>query len=230
MERVASGIPGLDELTEGGFPEGHSILVSGSPGTGKSIFGLQFLYDGALKNEPGVYITFEEKVDKIILHAKRFGWDLQKLIDKKLLIIESIDVNDIEKVIGIVSKRASEIKAKRLVVDSLSKFSLQTTIRSDVFKSEVREPDAKLREIGSIYFLITRINALGMTSVLISELPAKTGYFSRDGVSEFECDGLILLENTGEDRLITVHKMRGTKINTQKHVFVIENGLKIVGD
>ena len=75
MRRVPTGIHGLDEIIEGGFIEGSVILVSGGPGAGKSIFGLQFIYRGAVDGEPGIYITFEEDEESLKLIAKRLGKD-----------------------------------------------------------------------------------------------------------------------------------------------------------
>ncbi len=74
MQRVPTGVNGLDELMEGGFPAGRSILVSGACGTGKTIFGVQYLYQGAAKySEPGVYVTLDERPDLIRQDMLRFG-------------------------------------------------------------------------------------------------------------------------------------------------------------
>ena len=86
MNRVPTGITGLDALIEGGIPEGRSLLVSGGTGTGKTIFGLQYLYFGAKKyNEPGIYVTLDERPDLIRQDMIRFGWDLRKLEDENML-------------------------------------------------------------------------------------------------------------------------------------------------
>lgn len=81
--RIKSGIPGLDALIQGGFPECSSVLVTGGPGTGKSILGLQFIVYGALNNEPGIYLMFDENKDKLFYQAEQFGWDIPKLENKK---------------------------------------------------------------------------------------------------------------------------------------------------
>ncbi|MFH1788336.1 MAG: ATPase domain-containing protein [Candidatus Altiarchaeota archaeon] len=86
MERIPTGIDGLDNLIEGGVPSGHTILISGTPGTGKSIMALQFIVQGALKyGERGVFINLEREYDKLRDEALRFGWDLDKLQEEDKL-------------------------------------------------------------------------------------------------------------------------------------------------
>ncbi|HLC65734.1 MAG TPA: ATPase domain-containing protein [Candidatus Nanoarchaeia archaeon] len=76
MKRIKTGIKGFDELVQGGFPEGSSTLITGSPGTGKSIFGLQYIYNGAIKyKERGLYLTFEQRKTDMMNQAVQFGWD-----------------------------------------------------------------------------------------------------------------------------------------------------------
>src|SRR5437879_6866807 len=76
LERVPTGIKGLDELLGGGFPEGKCILVVGSPGSGKTTFALQYLYSGALQGETGLYVTLEEYPDLIKQTFQSYNWDM----------------------------------------------------------------------------------------------------------------------------------------------------------
>jgi len=79
MKRINTGINGLDELIEGGFPVKRSVLLSGACGTGKSIFSMQFIYEGALTySEPGVFVTLDERPDLLRQDMLRFGWDIKK--------------------------------------------------------------------------------------------------------------------------------------------------------
>src|SRR3989338_1154034 len=97
MIRLKTGIPGLDELIEGGFPEGSSILLSGAAGTGKSIFCLQYLYYGAKElGEPGVYITLEEGPHNLWWNMQRFKWDLLPLERDNLLKIYKFEPGEEE--------------------------------------------------------------------------------------------------------------------------------------
>src|SRR5215467_5784339 len=86
-ERVTTGIAGLDPLVEGGFPRGRSNLVTGEPGTGKTIFSLQFLVEGLSRGEKGIYVAADEGPMDILEQAASLGWDLEKHIDAKELAI-----------------------------------------------------------------------------------------------------------------------------------------------
>ena len=227
MERAATGIKGLDKLVGGGLPRNQSVLLTGSCGTGKTILSLQFLYNGALNKEPGIYITFEESRDKIVRQAKEFGWDLEKLERDRLLEIYAVESTDIEDVLGRIREKTVKLKAKRLVIDSLTIMLEHGVIyRSRISKemSSVNKEKAAIKfpeeghEItrNDIYFLIKEINKLNTTSLLISEVGEKSDYLSRDTISEFACDGVIMLKTSelgGEiERLLSVRKMRGTEI------------------
>ena len=83
IDRVKTGIPGLDELIEGGLPRGDTILIAGKAGTGKSILATQFIYKGAIDyDEPGVFVTLEEPPHLIKRNMLRFGMDLDALINE----------------------------------------------------------------------------------------------------------------------------------------------------
>src|SRR3989338_4466692 len=137
IERVTTGIQGLDDMIEGGFPKGRTILVSGACGTGKSILSMQFLYHGALeKNEPGVFVTFDESPENIRSDMLRFGWNLAELEKHQLFALvdgasaragtaspEQNALNpgdlDINRVLMEVLTIARRIGAKRIVIDSI---------------------------------------------------------------------------------------------------------------
>src|SRR4051812_4086834 len=89
--RLETGIPGFDEITYGGVPKGRATLVVGTSGTGKTVFGLQFLAAGARDaGETGVLVTFEEVPEDLVNNAESFGWDLTNLIaDEKLVVIDA---------------------------------------------------------------------------------------------------------------------------------------------
>ena len=225
INRINSGIEGLDELIQGGFPEGSSVLVTGSPGTGKTIFGLQFLVAGTENNEPGIYLTFEESKKKVLDQGEQFGWDLGKLEKEGKLVINSVGDGDIGEILKNLSDEANRINAKRLVIDSLSTLlesarRYTSKLQKEVYdlgkeKYGVRlpEPTEKVTR-DDIFFVIKEINKLGLTSVLISEAPKEGGYLSRDTISEFVCDGVIVLHSIESEenfRTLNIPKMRSTK-------------------
>jgi circadian clock protein KaiC len=227
MERVATGINGLDKLIYGGVPKGSTVLITGSCGTGKSIMSLQYAYNGALRGEPGVYVAFEESKGKIIEHGSIFGWDIPALEEKGLLDIYEVDTDDMGEVLTNIKSKVERINAKRLVIDSLTTMMEHGIIfRSQISREMSRLGSTNILKFPSeghdvtrkdIYFIIGEMKKLGTTSLLISEVAEKSNYLSRDTISEFACDGVILLEinsvGGSAERLISVKKMRGTPVN-----------------
>src|SRR3989338_7104445 len=209
MKRIASGIPGLDELIEGGFPEGSSILLSGGAGVGKSIFCLEYLYNGAKEfNETGVYITLEEGPHNLWWNMQRFKWDLLPLEkDNKLKIYKfepSMDLkeNAQSQITRIVDK-ARMLGAKRMVIDSITAFSFWM---DDI---------GKIRY--AVYVLVEALRKLDCTTVLTCETTGGKNQISRFGVEEFLTDGVIQLHYTPPHRSLFIRKMRGTDHDKRVH-------------
>ncbi|MFH1403033.1 MAG: ATPase domain-containing protein [Candidatus Altiarchaeota archaeon] len=228
MKRVKTGIDGLDQITFGGLPEGSTTLITGSCGTGKTILTLQFLYKGALEGEPGLYITFEESREKILQQAEQFNWDLESLEKKKLFNIFVAETDDIGDTLESIKEAVSRINAKRLVLDSLTTMMEHGVIyHSNISKdmSNMRRQQSKIKfppkehsvSRRDVYYIIGEINQLNVTSLLVSEVADQSSYLSRDTISEFAADGVILLQIStlgGEhERLLSVRKMRSTKID-----------------
>lgn len=207
--RVRTGIDGFDELVLGGFPRSHTILVTGGAGTGKSTFAMQFVYKGAkVYDEPGVYVTLEESIPSIRKNAATFGWDLESLEKQSQLALvdiapavsgqlRKIDPSDMY---SAVSGHAKQIGAKRVVIDPITIFGLQTEnpmlLRQDLirFASLLRQLDA--------------------TVVFVTEIPEDSHALSRFGVEEFISDAVVVLYYTriGGSRVrgIEVRKLRGS--------------------
>jgi len=204
LERVPTGIKGLDDAMTGGFIKDSVNLVAGSPGSGKSIFAMQYLVNGAKKyNQPGVYITFEERKDKLLRYMGNFGWDLKSLVaDKKIDVLEQSPA-DIKKatakeILGLKFKIVREIKAKRVVIDSMSAFSL-------LFQDEFEKRTAHIQ-------LFEMLRDWGVTALLTAE------YDIEDHKSmplDFEVDSIVWLYNTKKTdvrtRALEIYKMRGSK-------------------
>ena len=231
MDKVKTGIKGFDKLVEGGFPRGKIILLSGTPGTCKTIFALQFLYNGATQfNEKGLYISFEERMQNLKNQALQFGWDFDKLEKEKKVEIISLPAKSIkETTASEIIKLAVKNKISRLVIDSLSALSINTPTTY----SKVTE----LTDISIKRFMYSFINDLrdvknGATSLLISQ--TTDGQLSRDGISEFICDGIVHInyESLGGkySRTLTIRKMRETKNDEDIHAVEISHkGLVIHG-
>jgi circadian clock protein KaiC len=232
MQRVKTGIDGLDEALNGGIPRGNIILVSGSPGTGKTILCLSFLYSGATKfDEAGVFVSTDQTEDEIRELAGKFGWDLKKLEAKDMLRLFHLDVTRYEDMeyLGSIERLIREVKAKRLVVDSFS------TLTEFLVPIESREERLKLFEVLEkivpvpvseaaiarrvLIKLVKKLREWGCTCLVTSELPEEGKWLSRDTVSEFLCDGIILLRYfeyaTGRPRSLMVRKLRYSKHSTE---------------
>ncbi|MFH1588626.1 MAG: ATPase domain-containing protein [Candidatus Diapherotrites archaeon] len=235
MNRVKTGIYGLDELIEGGFPQGRSVLLTGACGTGKTIFGMQYLYYGAEKySEPGIYITLDERPDLIRQDMLRFGWDIQKFEEKNM--IQLIDASiakiglpseeqhsmpstgfDLDKLLLETMRSAKRIGAKRVVFDSIPALGLTFETQNEVRKAVLK-----------LSYLLSK---LGVTSILTTE-SAEENIFSKYGVEEYVADGVLVMHYMGigthSSRTIHIRKMRATNHSEKLHPMEItEKGIEI---
>lgn len=210
LNRVKSGVEGLDALMGGGFPENDLVLLSGTCGAGKSIFGLQFLLSGADK-EPGIYVSFEEPLPQIASTAKGFGWEIDKLEKANKIRFLKYDPFKLEDIFEIIESNIREINARRVVIDSISALGIY-----------VKDPTELRRMILQVSNMLRKNNC---TSVLISEILANENSLSRFGVEEFVSDGVIILHNVlvgGEYRRgMSIWKMRSTDHSKKIHPYRI---------
>jgi circadian clock protein KaiC len=243
MEKVKTGIEGLDEALNGGIPKGNVILVSGSAGTGKTFLGMSFLYYGAIKfNEPGVLVSTDQTEKEVREQAKDLNWNLEQLEKKKLLRIHHIDVTE-EKDMGYlkkIEKLVKETKAKRVVIDSL------TTLTEFLAPAEVKKSTKLFEALDSIVTvplsesivaktilikIIKKLKELGCTSIVTSELPEEGNWLSRDTVSEFLCDGVITLRPFKYARkdvdLIIVKLRYGSHSKDIHKIYITEKGVEV---
>ncbi len=240
MKKVKTGIKGLDKLIDGGIPEKSCILISGAPGCGKTILGLQFIYSGAKLNEPGVFVSFAQSEKELMEQAKQFWPDFDKTEGAKLVFINpQLGLAEIfEKIVHYVKT----LNAKRLVIDSLTTLTIYAILRRPVRG----DAGTLLENLGEIVTanpsdvttrvvvdaLIKGIKDLDCTSLITSELPKESKWLSRDRVSEFAADGVIVLKSSvlGDQlqRTIEVAKMRGTKIDGGSHnLEITDKGLVV---
>ncbi|MDO8427985.1 MAG: ATPase domain-containing protein [Candidatus Diapherotrites archaeon] len=206
-ERVKSGVPGLDELLDGGIPKGSLVVVSGDPGSGKTVLCMQYLYYGAkYHNEPGVYISLEEEVDELVNMASYFGWNLREQMDKGMLEIENIELYDFDKLRNTIETLTEKLGAKRVIIDPGVIFRLY-------FEKEL---DARKR-ILSLGRMLKRLN---VTSIITNEISLDNSS-SLFGLEEYVADGVILMYHTKlQEKFIRgtgILKMRNTKISENLH-------------
>lgn len=206
MERVKTGVPGLDEMLRGGLLPQTANLVEGAPGTGKTTLGMQFIYHGIVAcGEPGLIMTFEEFPKQYYSDAARFGWDFHQMErDGKLrVIMTSPEVSraDLEQVGGRIERLVQEIGARRILIDSLSHFERLG-----------RDP-AHLRSI--VYGFINSLKREGLTTMLTRESTALLGETEGgDDTFAFLVDSYVLLRyveiESAVRKAILVLKMRGS--------------------
>jgi len=243
MERVKTGIDGLDEALGGGIPKGNVILVSGSAGTGKTLLALSFIYYGATKfNEPGIFISTDQTPEEIKEQAKNFGWNLEELEKKDLLRLYHIDVTQEKDMVYLkkLGKLVKEINAKRIVIDSLTTVTefltpLEIKKGTKIFETlEALVPVPMSEAIIAKNILIKIIKYLkstGCTCIVTSELPEEGQWLSRDTCSEFLTDGVITLrpfKYARNDVDLLVVKLRYGNHSKDIHkIFITEKGVEV---
>jgi len=217
FKRVETGIPGLDDLIEGGIPENFIVLVSGTSGTGKTTFCMQFLAEGIQKyNQKGIYIGLGEDIDIIKKSMENYGMDLDKLAENDDLVFADIPALEIEEA-RLLLEGIGE-GAKRLVLDPISALLFA-----------YREQDMELRQ--KIRELVEIIRQKEITALITTELPENSKGISRFGIEDFLSDGIIVLyyfrEGAKRYRGIEVRKMRGTHHSSDIHLYKISTGTGI---
>jgi circadian clock protein KaiC len=222
LKRSKTHICGFDDLICGGFPLGSSILLNGSPGSGKTIFSLQYLINGALlDNEKGIYFTFEERRESLVLQASQFGWDLDDLEKKGLIKIISIGTTFLDKYsAGEFSEIINSFGAKRVVIDSITTLSfLVNTQKGILSEFEINK---------YLYNFITKFKLLSNVTLLLISQKGGVG----SSAAKFICDGLLNLETESlggnYSRNLSIKKMRSTKNDDNLHPLEISSeGIKI---
>ncbi|MBI4448220.1 hypothetical protein HY643_04515 [Candidatus Woesearchaeota archaeon] len=218
IRRISTGIKDMDKLIEGGFKKNSVNLIAGGAGSGKTIFAIQFLVEGIRNKEPGIYITFEEKKEKIyedMLYC--FGWDLAKYEKEGLFVFLEYTPEQVKRVLieggGTIDNLITRTKATRMVIDSITSFAL-------LYKDELTKKEASLA-------LFELIDKWGCTAVLTSQ-EHTLGDGSISSALEFEVDSIILLyhikEKIGRVRSLEILKMRGTKHPHKTFYFDINKG------
>jgi len=229
---IPTGILGVDKiLGDKGIPRGHSILVAGGPGSGKTTFAMQFLYKGLTENnEPGIYISLDEDPEDVKKNMSKFGWDLSKLEQEKKLAfinVSPVRVTSSEKarfiqlgmkefklikLLEAIREGIDEVQAKRVVIDPITIFTFQY-------------PD-EVERIYAMRDLIADFRKTGCTNLLISELKG-TGMEREHQFEEYLAQGVILLRTVMKDskltRMFQVEKMRGLEIDSQPRPYKITN-------
>jgi circadian clock protein KaiC len=206
MERIKTGILGLDDMLNGGYLNQSANLVEGAPGTGKSTLGMQYIYNGITQfNQPGLILTFEEFAQQYYDDAANFGWDFRALekAGKLRVIMTSPEVSyaDLGNVDGRIEAMIKEIGAQRILVDSLSHFD--------------RLSDDPIERRGILYGFINSLKREGLTSLLTRESNALIGELENPEEDvAFVADSFVMLRyveiESAVRKALLVLKQRGS--------------------
>jgi len=229
VQKLATGIASFDMIAEGGLPKNRTTLLSGTAGSGKTVFAIQFLAAGIAAGESGVFVTFEESPRDIRQNMRSFGWDLvQWERDRAFALVdaspdpgvETIESGpfDLSALLARVENAVKRVGARRVSVDSLgamfSQFTDQSLVRRELFR------------------ISSALKEMGVTAVMTAERTDDYGPIARFGVEEFIADNVMVLRNVLEDekrrRTIEILKFRGTDHQKGQFPFTIVAGEGIV--
>jgi circadian clock protein KaiC len=223
VEKLPTGIPSFDVIAKGGLPRNRTTLISGTAGSGKTVFAMQFLGAGITDaDESGVFVTFEESSADIRLNMQSFGWDIDAWEragrfafvdaspDPETEVIESGSF-DLGALLARVQNAVKKVNAKRVSVDSLgamfTQFTDQAIVRRELFR------------------IAWALKHMGVTALLTAERTNDYGPIARFGVEEFIADNVIVLRNVLEAenrrRTIEILKFRGTDHQKGEYPFTI---------
>jgi circadian clock protein KaiC len=228
LAKVPTGIEGLDEITEGGLPQGRPTLVCGGPGCGKTLFAMQFLIRGIMDSgENGVFMSFEEPSQDLAINVRSLGFDLDKLKSQKKLVLDHVQIDraqideageyDLDGLFIRLGHAIDTVKAKRVVLDTLE--SLFSGLMNEaIVRAELRR-------------LFQWLKNKGITAIITAEKGA--GTLTRHGLEEYVSDCVILLDHRVIDQVSTrrmrIIKYRGSTHGTNEYPFLIdEDGISVL--
>jgi len=226
--KCPTGIQGFDEITEGGLPQNGSTLISGNAGSGKTLFGVDFLIKGATDyNEPGILMSFEETKEELFKNVASLNMDLKALVSQKKIVLEHVilehkDIQEVdfnlEGIFVRLEYAIDSIGAKRVVVDSIESLFAGITDLG-ILRLEIKRLFRWLKE-------------KKVTAIFTGEA-GESGSYTRHGLEEYISDCIILLDNRVKDQIATrrvrVIKYRGSRHGTSEYPFVIDDeGLSVI--
>lgn len=222
INKVRTGVRGLDEITSGGLPQGRPTLVCGSAGSGKTMLAMEFLVRGAIEfGEPGVFMAFEETASELSQNVASLGFDLPSLVSKRKLYVDYVHIDpseiqetgdyDLEGLFVRLKLAVDSVGAKRVVLDTLE--ALFSGLKNEaILRAEIRR-------------LFRWLKDHGLTAVITGE--RGDGSLTRYGLEEYVSDCVILLDNRVKDQVATrrmrIVKYRGTSHGANEYPFLIDD-------
>jgi circadian clock protein KaiC len=221
--KAPTGIPGFDQITGGGLPRGRTTLLVGGPGSGKTIFSLQFLLHGVQGcNEPGIFVAFEETARRIVANAESFGWKLAELQPNTLFFLDAQPMPDqvrsgdfdLGGMLAALAAQASEMGARRIVFDAL-----------DIVLALLPDPAAKRREIYRLHEWLLAHELTGLITAKAGGDEASSINQQPFGFMQFMVDCAVILGHSVvfgvSQRNLRVQKYRGSSFDENESPFVI---------
>ena len=222
--RASTGVPGLDEMMDGGIPAGDSVLVAGPSGSGKSVLATQFIAEGGKHGEAGVLVVFEEHPKEYLVRADALGFQLKDMIDAgtlEAMYLRPLDLSP-DETLHEIREAVKRVGAKRVVIDSMSGFELAL---APTFRADFRE---------SLYRLVGALTGVGITVLTTMEITQGQDELRfTPNVISFLADDLISLRYVEVDRelkkVAAVVKMRGSQHSKAYREYEITNRGFVVG-
>lgn len=225
MMRISTGIKGLDEMLGGGFPKGRVILLCGGPGTGKTVFSLQFLVAAAERGISGVYMTLEEPKSLVLENVNAFGWKIrEKELNRTLRMLDFCTVPFGAGIYELKDRESEEhiLSITKNLINAVREINAQCVVIDPLNSITVHEQRVGLKR-HRIATVFDELRKLGVTSIVTSEVASHEEFY----MEEFLADGVIWLEKTIQNfnlvKTIRVEKMRGTKHDEQPRRYIIND-------
>jgi len=228
LPKVKTKITGMDDILHGGIPEKRTTIISGGPGCGKSIFGIEFLYQGAKDGFPGIYLSFEERAEAIRQNAMTMGWDLEALEKTNMLFIMEANLDpkiivsgdfSLQGLFAIIEGKAKSMNCKRIVIDAID-------ILLRVYNDSNRERD-------EYYYLHDWLLKRKFTAIITVKSTQDNNHLAKYEFLDFMADCVIQLDQRVKEQISTrrirISKYRGSNFGRNEYPYVISNnGLNII--